>query len=101
MPFNYAETKIVKGMLARGDSQQDISAYFGTPGIEVSDVAAGNCDYPDAPPMDPEFLPPRAPYTSPHHVGRAYELLRQVLKEHAIAPETRDMLEQARRFIRF
>ncbi len=101
MPFNYAETKIVKGMLARGDSQEEISSYFGSPNFDVTEVASGNCAYPAAPPMDPEFLPPKGPYPCPHHVGKAHELLRKILKEHAITPETRDMLEQARRFIRF
>jgi hypothetical protein len=62
MTFTYRETQIVKGMLARGDKQHDIAAYFGVNGGRIAEVATGKCDYPSAPAAPAEKLPPAGPY---------------------------------------
>ena len=38
MAFNIRDTRIVKGMLSRGDRQHDIAAYFGVNGGRVAEV---------------------------------------------------------------
>jgi len=49
-------------MLARGDRQHDIAAYFGVNGGRIAEVASGNCAYPNADPMPIGDLPPPGPY---------------------------------------
>jgi hypothetical protein len=61
MAFNTREISIVKGMLARGDKQHDIAAYFGVNGGRVAEVATGqNGADVQASPLD--TLPPPGPY---------------------------------------
>lgn len=38
MPFNNGEIAVVKGMIARGDRQSDIAAYFGVNGGRISEI---------------------------------------------------------------
>ncbi len=64
MALSFRETQLIKGMLARGDKQHDIAAYFGVNGGRVAEVATGNCDYPTAPTAPAEKLPPPGPYVS-------------------------------------
>ncbi|GHD99799.1 hypothetical protein U879_10810 [Defluviimonas sp. 20V17] len=64
MAFSFRETQLVKGMLARGDKQHDIAAYFGVNGGRVAEVATGDCDYPTAPAAPADRLPPPGPYVS-------------------------------------
>ena len=58
--LNHRETRIVKGMLLRGDRQHDIAAYFGVNGGRIAEVATGDCAYPNAQPMEEDRLPPPA-----------------------------------------
>ena len=46
MSLNAREISIVKGMLARGDKQQDIAAFFGVNGGRISEINTGQ--YEDA-----------------------------------------------------
>ncbi|MFN7267951.1 MAG: hypothetical protein ACK5PT_16405 [Cereibacter sp.] len=62
MAFTYRETQVVKGMLARGDKQHDIAAYFGVNGGRIAEVATDKCDYPTAPAAPEDKLPPPGPY---------------------------------------
>ena len=39
--LNSADAAIVKGMLARGDRQHDIAAWFGVNGGRVADIKTG------------------------------------------------------------
>lgn len=41
MPFNNGEIALVKGMIARGDRQSDVAAYFGVNGGRISEVNTG------------------------------------------------------------
>lgn len=61
MGLSAAEVAVVKGMLARGDRQSDIAAYFGENGGRISEINTGvrGCDVMAA---RPEDLPPPGPY---------------------------------------
>lgn len=73
--FTFRETQIVKGMLARGDKQHDIAAYFGVNGGRIAEVATGKCDYPSAPAAPVEKLPPPGPYVGARTVFEIREIL--------------------------
>ena len=87
MAFTYRETQIVKGMLARGDKQHDIAAYFGVNGGRIGEVSSGNCDYPEAPALPESELPPSGPFPSPYDIIRARETLRGLAKAIGAADE--------------
>jgi hypothetical protein len=62
---NAAQAAIIKGMLQRGDRQQDIVAWFGgaiNPG-RVSEIKTGR-KYKDVAPAPEPELPPPGPYKS-------------------------------------
>lgn len=40
--LGHRETRIVKGMLARGDRQHDIASYFGVNGGRIGEIATGD-----------------------------------------------------------
>lgn len=56
-----ADAAIVKGMLARGDRQSDIAAYFKVNGGRISEINTGMRFATIAPSND--NLPPSGPYT--------------------------------------
>lgn len=85
MAFNYRETQIVKGMLARGDKQHDVASYFGVNGGRIAEVATGNCDYPNAIPLPESNLPPPGPYVGAKTVFEVKEILADAV----------DLIEQA------
>jgi len=61
MALNEREIAIVKGMLARGDIQSDIAAYFGVNGGRIAEINTGQKGFEiAAAPAD--MLPPRGPY---------------------------------------
>lgn len=41
IPLNERDAAIVKGMLARGDRQHDIAAWFGVNGGRIAEIATG------------------------------------------------------------
>jgi hypothetical protein len=83
MALTHHETRMVKGMLLRGDKQHDIAAYFCINGGRVGEVATGKCEYPNAQPLPPDQLPPPGPYLSKY----ALSSIMQVLDEAIIAIE--------------
>lgn len=83
MSFSHHETRIVKGMLLRGDKQHDIAAYFSVNGGRVGEVATGACAYPNAQPLPGDQLPPPGPYLSKY----ALSSVLKVLEESASAIE--------------
>ena len=87
MAFNHRETRIVKGMLARGDKQHDIAAFFGVNGGRIAEVATGDCDYPSAEPLSETELPPKGPYPSPYATLRVKHMLEELAKEIGAAPD--------------
>lgn len=57
------DAAIVKGMLARGDRQHDIAAWFGVNGGRIGEISTG-AKFADVKPAEPEELPPQGPYLS-------------------------------------
>ena len=55
------DAAIVKGMLARGDRQHDIAAYFGVNGGRIGEIATGK-SFRKIPPARIENLPKPGPY---------------------------------------
>lgn len=56
-----ADAALVKGMLARGDRQHDIAAYFGVNGGRIAEIATGQ-RYRDVAAAPANELPPAGPY---------------------------------------
>jgi hypothetical protein len=56
-----ADAALVKGMLARGDRQHDIAAYFGVNGGRIAEIATGQ-RYRDVAAAPADELPPAGPY---------------------------------------
>lgn len=55
------DAAIAKGMLARGDKQHDIAAYFGVNGGRIAEIASGD-RFAEVRAADPADLPPPGPY---------------------------------------
>ena len=57
------DAAIVKGMLARGDRQYDIAAWFGVNGGRIGEISTG-AKFVEVKPAEPGELPPQGPYLS-------------------------------------
>ena len=57
------DAALVKGMLARGDRQHDIAAWFGVNGGRIGEISTG-ARFADVKPADAADLPPPGPYLS-------------------------------------
>lgn len=57
------DAAIVKGMLARGDRQHDIAAWFGVNGGRIGEISTG-AKFTEVKPADLADLPPQGPYLS-------------------------------------
>lgn len=57
------DAAIVKGMLARGDRQHDIAAWFGVNGGRIGEISTG-AKFAEVKPVELEELPPQGPYLS-------------------------------------
>lgn len=55
------DAALIKGMLARGDRQSDIAAYFAVNGGRVSEINTG-LRFAEVEPVEGEALPPAGPY---------------------------------------
>ncbi len=83
------DASIVKGMLARGDRQHDIAAWFGVNGGRIAEIASGiKCRLVE--PSPTQLLPPPGPYLS----GRNTAVLIQAIAKG------RGALDSAEAFIR-
>ena len=82
-----ADASIVKGMLARGDRQHDIAAWFGVNGGRIGEIASGQ-KFPSVLPTGKENLPPPGPYLN----GREAHVAIQALNEVTIALEKSNAL---------
>ncbi len=58
-----ADASLIKGMLARGDRQHDIAAWFGVNGGRIAEIATGR-RFRSVPAGVAESLPPAGPYLS-------------------------------------
>ena len=81
MAFTRRETQIVKGMIARGDKQHDIAAFFGVNGGRIGEVSNGTADYAAVDPLPEGELPPRPPYPSPYATLKAKEMIDSLVRE--------------------
>jgi hypothetical protein len=59
--LNGRDAAIVKGMLARGDRQSDIAAFFKVNGGRISEINTGRT-FVGVAPAAPAQLPPPGPY---------------------------------------
>jgi hypothetical protein len=57
------DAAIVKGMLARGDRQHDIAAWFGVNGGRIGEIST-SAKFAKVKPTDLADLPPQGPYLS-------------------------------------
>lgn len=72
--LNRREIAIVKGMIARGDRQHDIAAYFGVNGGRIAEINTGQTgEAVGAAPLD--LLPPAGPYLTGRSALRARDAL--------------------------
>jgi hypothetical protein len=58
-----ADAALIKGMLARGDRQHDIAAWFGVNGGRIAEIATGR-RFRSVSAAVAEALPPAGPYLS-------------------------------------
>lgn len=58
-----ADAAIIKGMIARGDRQHDIAAYFGVNGGRIGEISKGKTFA--SVPVQTSNLPPPGPYLTP------------------------------------
>lgn len=88
MSFNNGEIAVVKGMIARGDRQSDIAAYFGVNGGRISeintekygaDVKAALHDH--LPPPGPYFASGRSTIRATETLTALRDLIDQTLAE--------------------
>lgn len=72
------DAAVIKGMLARGDRQHDIAAWFGVNGGRIAEIALGKrFSWTQAATGD---LPPPGPYMNARQAAEAQEAL-----DHALA----------------
>ena len=76
------DAAIVKAMLARGDRQHDIAAWFGVNGGRIGEIASRQA-FRSVQPDDGANLPPRGPYPSGRDATVALQAL--VAARQAIA----------------
>jgi hypothetical protein len=61
--LNAKDAALVKGMLARGDRQHDVAAWFGVNGGRIAEIATG-AKFGNVKAAPGLLLPPRGPYLS-------------------------------------
>jgi hypothetical protein len=88
MALTTAEVAIVKGMLARGDRQSDIAAYFGENGGCISEINTGLKWEPvvaapssELPPPGPYFISGRAAIRAKETLTALRDLIDETLQE--------------------
>lgn len=74
MALNDGEISVVKGMLARGDRQHDIAAYFGINGGRIAEISTGQ-NGAGVTASTTEELPPAGPYMAGRSALRARDTL--------------------------
>lgn len=85
LTLNEQDAAVVKGMLARGDRQHDIAAWFGVNGGRIAEVANGY-RFSHILPAAVKDLPPPGPYPKAQEALAAIEAL-EVAKMALISAE--------------
>jgi hypothetical protein len=70
-----ADAAVAKGMLARGDRQHDIAAWFGVNGGRIAELASGRLYWWVRPASVDQRLPPPGPYPCGREATAALEAL--------------------------
>lgn len=70
-----ADAAVAKGMLARGDRQHDIAAWFGVNGGRIAELASGKLFWWVRPDPVDQRLPPPGPYPCGREAAAALEAL--------------------------
>lgn len=70
-----ADAAIAKGMLARGDRQHDIAAWFGVNGGRIAELASGKLYWWVRPAPMNDSLPPPGPYPCGREAAAALKAL--------------------------
>jgi hypothetical protein len=83
------DAAIVKGMLARGDRQHDIAAWFGVNAGRVAEISTGQA-FQEVAAAKKELLPPPGPYLPGRHVDT---LIKSIV-------DARKALDEAEKLIR-
>jgi hypothetical protein len=83
------DSAVIKGMLARGDRQHDIAAWFGVNGGRIGEIVCGQ-KFRNVEAAPTQLLPPPGPYLS----GRDAAVLMQAIAK------ARGALDAAESFIR-
>ena len=91
--LNHRDTRFVKGMLARGDRQHDIAAYYGVNAGRIAEVATGEGDYPRAEPMDEDKLPPQGPYLTKYALQSVIDTLNEAIEAIELAEAEEDVAD--------
>lgn len=94
MALNDREIAIVKGMLARGDRQHDIAAYFGENGGRIGEISTGKRGQGITAAPSHE-LPPPGPYMAGRSALRARDTLKALRDLIDEALEDIDLYEKA------
>lgn len=68
------DAAVVKAMLARGDRQHDIAAWFGVNGGRIGEIASRR-RFRDVPPADRANLPAPGPYLSGREANEVLQAL--------------------------
>ena len=89
--LNHRETRVVKGMLLRGDRQHDIAAYFGVNAGRAAEVATGDCTYPNAQPMEENQLPPPGPYLTKYALQSVIRTLNEAIEAIELAEASEEI----------
>lgn len=90
-----ADASLVKGMLARGDRQSDIAAFFGVNGGRISEINTGT-RHRGAIAARLDQLPPPGPYLAGRSALRARDMLLSLREQIDAALEEIERFEQAR-----
>lgn len=69
------DASVAKAMIARGDRQHDVAAWFGVNGGRVAEVATGKAFWWVVPAPVNELLPPPGPYPCGREATSALEAL--------------------------
>lgn len=88
-----ADAATAKGMLARGDRQHDVAAWFGVNGGRIAELATGRAFWWIAPAAVDNNLPPPGPYPC----GRVATVAIQALDAAEAAIDAARQVLEARR----
>lgn len=91
--LGHRETRVVKGMLARGDRQHDIASYFGVNGGRIGEISNGEGNYPNAQAAPEAELPPPGPYMTKFAVQGIIDTLNEAIEALDLAEQEEELAD--------